>query len=73
MKLTTLTNEEAMAEITTAIKTRRKYLGLSQDDLAKASGLGRLSIIKIEQGKPFEVSSLISILRVLKCKITIKP
>lgn len=37
-------------ELGKAIMTRRKYLGMSQSDLAKASGIQQASISRIEKG-----------------------
>jgi DNA-binding XRE family transcriptional regulator len=73
MKLTKLTNEETISEIALYIRTRRKYLSHSQQSLADAAGIKRLSVLKIEQGKNYEICTLISILRVLKCDLSIKP
>ncbi|WP_305909597.1 helix-turn-helix transcriptional regulator [Methylomarinum sp. Ch1-1] len=45
-----MTNNVTNSDIGTRLKTRRKKLGMSQQELADRSGVGRSTIAKIEKG-----------------------
>lgn len=46
------TPEALAAKFGEQVKNRRADLGMTQDDLALASGVGRRFIIELERGKP---------------------
>ena len=48
------------------IKSLRLAYNITQDDLAKRTGISRVSISKIERGKGANLSSLIEIMRGLR-------
>lgn len=43
---------EASRAFATALRARRQEMGMTQDDLALATGVGRRFIIELESGKP---------------------
>jgi transcriptional regulator with XRE-family HTH domain len=53
----------------TAIRTRRKELGISQEELANTSGIERSNMGKIERGENnLSVLNLVRIAEALRCK-----
>lgn len=59
-------------DITNAIKTRRKALGMTQEDCALRSGLGLKTIRDIEQGKETcKMSSYLALLDLLGAKFEV--
>ncbi len=61
-----MTNTRIEAEIGERLKNVRLQYNISQSDLAKRTGLSRVSISKIERGLGVNLSSLIEIMRGLK-------
>lgn len=60
-------------ELGEAIMIRRKYLGMSQSDLAKASGIQQANISRIEKGHSnFTINQLKRIASALGASITIR-
>ena len=60
-------------ELGEAIMIRRKYLGMSQLDLAKASGIQQANISRIEKGHSnFTINQLKRIASALGASITIR-
>jgi len=55
-----------LREIGERLKTRRLNKNISQQELARLSGLSRSTISEIERGKPFGVLALIQVLRALE-------
>ena len=62
------------AQIGELIRATRKKLGVTQKDLALASGKGLLFIIDLEKGKDTcEIGKALAILNTLGIEITLKP
>lgn len=61
-----LTDFEILAEIGSRFKMLRMSKNLTQKDLAEKSGLNRSTIRELENGKPLNVLSLISVFRCLE-------
>ena len=56
------------------IKSTRKSLGVTQNDLALSSGTGLRFIIDLEHGKPTcQLEKTLSVLRTLGIKIDLQP
>jgi len=55
-----------LREIGDRLKTRRLNKNITQQELARLSGLSRSTISEIEGGKPFGVLALIQVLRALE-------
>jgi len=55
-----------LREIGERLKTRRLNKNITQQELARLSGLSRSTISEIEGGKPFGVLALIQVLRALE-------
>lgn len=52
------------------IKSRRQALGMTQEDLAKAVGLGRSMVAQIERGsKAVSIQLGVEIAKVLQCDL----
>ena len=57
-----------------AVRGRRRELGLSQADLATASGVSRKWLSEFEQGKPtVELGILLRVLHALQMELTVAP
>ena len=55
------------------IRDERKDLGLRQDELAAASGVGLRFIVELERGKPTaQIGKVIDVLSALGCDLQIK-
>lgn len=64
---------KATTEIAAIARERRKLLGLSQAQLAKASGVGRDWIVQFEKGKPtIEWGLVLRVLRELQLVINLE-
>lgn len=62
------------AEIGSIVRTARKALGLRQDELAGASGVGLRFIVDLEAGKPTaQIGKTLQVLAALGCSINITP
>ncbi len=62
-----------MALIGQIIRDERKMLGLRQDELAAASGVGLRFIVELERGKPTaQIGKVIAVLAALGCDLQIK-
>ena len=61
-----MTNARIEIEVGERLKKLRLEYNITQDDLAKKTGLSRVSISKIERGKGVNLSSLIEIMRGLR-------
>lgn len=55
----------------TLIKTRRKFLKMSQAELGTAAGCHRTTIVKIEQGAPVGLDVFLAVLNALGLKVDI--
>lgn len=53
------------------IRDKRKSLGITQEDLAQQAGLKRLAVINIEQGRPSELNSILTLFKLLNCELSI--
>lgn len=63
-------NEIAM--IGRFIRDERKELGLRQDELAAASGVGLRFLVELERGKPtVQMGKVLDVLTALGCKVQI--
>ncbi len=60
-----MTNQAIEAEIGQRIKMMRLKKNMTQDKLARKSGLSRVAISRIERGQGSTLSSLVKILRAL--------
>jgi len=57
-----------------AVRDRRRELGITQDDLAGFSGVGRRLIIEIEAGKPtVRLDKLLVVLHGLGLRLQVAP
>jgi HTH-type transcriptional regulator/antitoxin HipB len=55
------------------IREERKELGLRQDELAAASGVGLRFIVELERGKPtVQLGKVIAVLEALGCHLDIR-
>jgi HTH-type transcriptional regulator / antitoxin HipB len=64
----------AMARLGTAVKARRKLLGLTQEALARRAGCGMVFVYNLERGKPsLRLDKLLDILHVLGMDIVVTP
>ena len=55
------------------IRDERKELGLRQDELAAASGVGLRFLVELERGKPtVQMGKVLDVLAALGCKLQIK-
>lgn len=62
----------AMARLGSAVKRRRKLLGLTQEALARAAGCGLVFVYNLERGKPsLRLDKLLDILQVLGMDIVV--
>jgi len=62
----------AMARLGTAVKKRRRLLGLTQQALASAAGCGLVFVYNLEHGKPsLRFDKLLDILHVLGMDIVV--
>lgn len=61
-----MTNARIEIEVGERLKKLRLEYNITQNDLAKKTGLSRVSISKIERGKGVNLSSLIEIMRGLR-------
>lgn len=56
-----------------AIRQERKALGLRQDELAAASGVGLRFIVELERGKPtVQLGKVLSVLAALGCDLQLR-
>ena len=57
----------ALAELGSAVSSRRKAIGLSQHDVSQSSGITRESLVRFERGQVSEFGSrkLLAVLTVL--------
>jgi y4mF family transcriptional regulator len=57
-------------DLATMVRATRHELGLTQDDLALASGTGRRFIVNLESGKPtVQLDSVLAVLAALGLRI----
>ncbi|UAB78927.1 helix-turn-helix transcriptional regulator [Erythrobacter sp. SCSIO 43205] len=62
-----------VAAIGQIIREERKELGLRQDELAAASGVGLRFLVELERGKPtVQMGKVLDVLAALGCQIQIK-
>jgi HTH-type transcriptional regulator / antitoxin HipB len=63
---------QTLAELGEALSSRRKALGLNQNEVALRSGITRESLVRLERGKVSEFGSrkLLAILAVLGLEMT---
>jgi HTH-type transcriptional regulator / antitoxin HipB len=63
-----------MVELGTAIRGRRKALGLTQEALARFAGCGLAFLYELETGKPtVRLDKLLSVLQVLGMTLRLEP
>ncbi|WP_459251551.1 helix-turn-helix transcriptional regulator [Novosphingobium sp. SCN 63-17] len=61
------------AKIGEIVRQERKHLGLRQDELAAASGVGLRFIVELERGKPTaQIGKVIAVLAALGCDLQIR-
>jgi HTH-type transcriptional regulator / antitoxin HipB len=59
--------------IGSTIRDERKALGLRQDELAAASGVGLRFLVELERGKPtVQMSKVLDVLAALGCELQIR-
>ena len=59
--------------IGSTIRTERKALGLRQDELAAASGVGLRFLVELERGKPtVQMGKVLDVLAALGCQLQIR-
>ena len=62
-----------VATIGQIIRDERKKLGLRQDELAAASGVGLRFLVELERGKPtVQMGKVLDVLAALGCELQIK-
>lgn len=62
-----------MTTIGRIVRDERKELGLRQDELAAASGVGLRFIVEVERGKPTaQMGKVIAVLAALGCELEIR-
>ena len=62
-----------VATIGQIIRDERKELGLRQDELAAASGVGLRFLVELERGKPtVQMSKVLDVISALGCELQIK-
>ena len=62
-----------VATIGQIIRDERKELGLRQDELAAASGVGLRFLVELERGKPtVQMGKVLDVLAALGCELRIK-
>ena len=62
-----------IAAIGSTIRDERKALGLRQDELAAASGVGLRFLVELERGKPtVQMSKVLDVLAALGCELQIR-
>lgn len=62
-----------IATIGRIIRDERKGLGLRQDELAAASGVGLRFLVELERGKPtVQMGKVLDVLAALGCQLQIK-
>ena len=62
-----------VAAIGSTIRTERKALGLRQDELAAASGVGLRFLVELERGKPtVQMGKVLDVLAALGCELQIR-
>ena len=62
-----------VATIGQIIRDERKELGLRQDELAAASGVGLRFLVELERGKPtVQMGKVLDVLAALGCELQIK-
>lgn len=62
-----------IATIGSTIRDERKALGLRQDELAAASGVGLRFLVELERGKPtVQVGKVLDVLAALGCELQIR-
>lgn len=62
-----------VATIGQIIRDERKELGLRQDELAAASGVGLRFLVELERGKPtVQMGKVLNVLGALGCELQIK-
>lgn len=55
------------------VRSERKELGLRQDELAAASGVGLRFVVELERGKPtVQLGKVLSVLEALGCSLAIQ-
>lgn len=61
------------ADIGRVVRDERKELGLRQDELAAASGVGLRFIVELERGKPTaQIGKVLAVLSALGCALQIR-
>lgn len=61
-----------VATIGQIIREERKVLGLRQDELSAASGVGLRFLVELERGKPtVQMSKVLNVLAALGCELQI--
>jgi len=66
-----MSDKTVMAEIGRRLKRKRLSRNITQHNLGEISGVGRMTISAIENGNPFDVMTLIKLLRALDSLETI--
>jgi HTH-type transcriptional regulator/antitoxin HipB len=67
------TSNSIGAALGTAVRARRKALGLTQDDLARLARCGSLFVVKLERGKDtVRLDKLIDVLTVLGLQLSLE-
>jgi len=62
-----------VATIGQIVREERKEMGLRQDELAAASGVGLRFIVELERGKPTtQIGKVITVLAALGCALQIR-
>lgn len=62
-----------IAAIGSTIRDERKALGLRQDELAAASGVGLRFLVELERGKPtVQMGKVLDVLAALGCELQIR-
>ena len=62
-----------VAAIGQVIREERKELGLRQDELAAASGVGLRFLVELERGKPtVQMGKVLDVISALGCELQIK-
>ena len=60
-------------QIGQVVRDERKELGLRQDELAAASGVGLRFVVELERGKPtVQLGKVLAVLEALGCSLAIR-
>lgn len=67
-----MTYESSRLSLGANIRKRRHKLSLTQASLGKLAGLRQATVNEVENGKAFNVNTLLAICEVLGCRVVIK-